>query len=295
MAQRSAAWRYGWRLGLAAAGFAALQVLVMVSAGHAAAAQINTLQLAFLNTTDPESVLGALLIMVVLSYLAMVLTGVVMLYLAYQAGRLAASVSGRTGDGAMAGLWVAVVSGAVWLVLSLVVVAITHTDGTLSGAFTAHPAGALRTSEVVLLGAQEVLLALVGLGLGAALGARGGTVGVKLADPALRGPAFRPAAQAPWPPQSPWGPWGAYGNGYGGYPSWPQGQGAPASPPWMTPANPPAGQGGAEPTQPLQSAPQSSPTSSASSVPVTPSQAGSAEASGQSPENDQSAGMKSAT
>lgn len=231
MTQRSAAWRYGWRLGLVAAGFAALQVLVMAGAGQAAAAEIRTLQFSLNNITYPGSALGPLVIMVLLTYLAMVLSGIVMLYLAHQAGQLAVSVSARQDDGGLAGLWVAVVSGALWIALSLLVVGLGHVDGSLSGVFTANPAGPLHASELIALAAQEAFLALVGIGLGALAGSRGGAAAMTRLAP-TRPPTWT---------STPYAAWGPYPQPWITAPQapttpFPPSSGAPGHPPTQTPA-----------------------------------------------------------
>lgn len=279
MAQRSAAWRYGWRLGLVAAGFAALQVLVMVDAGRATETPIKTLQFSLSNITYPGSTILPLVIMILATYLSMALSGLAMLWFAARAGQLAAAVSGQRGDGGLAGMWVALVSGVLWLAVSLLVVGLVHVDGTVTGAFTANPVGPLRPAELIALAIQELFLALLGLGLGALAGSRGAAhalpprafVVMPLGTPTAWGPwmvpsmgggmgpvgGYPPAWQAPYPQPSS----RPYAQGYSPHPN--------GYLPSSTPGQAPSGQ-----TPPTASSQPTSPSSAPSpTLPAPPSHA----------------------
>lgn len=259
MTHGSAAWRYGWRLGLVAAGFAALQVLIMVGAGEAAGTAIATMQFSIANITFPGSAIVPLLVMLLATYLSMALTGIAMLWLAAHAGRLAASVSTRQGAGRSAGFWVALVSGAIWIALSLLVVGLTHTDGTLTGIITAHPTGPLRAAELIGLAIQEGFLALLGLGFGALAGARGAAGAMQ---------RFMPP---PPPPPAFW--YGGQQAQWGGSPPLGWGMGVPYPPPYpptTTFGSPPAALPGNAPGNPQLPPPQASSQAQPQTPPQSP-------------------------
>jgi hypothetical protein len=203
MDQRAAARRYGWYLGAVAGGFAAVQLLVSIVAALANAGNILSAQRALENgTADPDFLVSPLLPTVVASYLGMIVTGAIMLYLARRAGQLAAYVSGRREAGVIAGGWVALISGLIWIVLSMVLILLVHADGTLTGILTSNPGGPLQPFELTGLLVQELGAGLIGWGLGSLLGQRGAD-----SVPLPHAPAQRPSVGAPsatpWHPMEP--------------------------------------------------------------------------------------------
>ena len=174
MDQRSVARRYGWYLGLLAGVFAALQVLISTTAALADAGNLLGAQRGLSNgTADPRFLLGPLMPPVVATYGAMLVSGAIMLYLARQAGWLAAYVSGRRDAGTIAGSWVALVSGGIWVVLSILVVLRVHADGSITGLFTSNPTGPLQLGELPGLLVQELAAGMIGWGLGSMMGQSG--------------------------------------------------------------------------------------------------------------------------
>jgi hypothetical protein len=206
MILHSPARRYGWYLGIIAGVFAALQILISTTAALADAGNLISAQQGLSDgTAVPQFLIGPLLPPVVASYLGMMATGAVMLYLARTAGRLAAYVSGRRESGMIAGGWVALVSGLIWIVLSTMVVIRTHADGTATGLFTSNPTGPLQPVELIGLLAQEIAAGLIGWGLGSLAGQMG-AADAPIPSPVVRRPG-RPASttgDAPmWPPSLP--------------------------------------------------------------------------------------------
>jgi hypothetical protein len=233
MDQRSAARRYGWFLGALAGVFAALQVLISTSAALADAGNLLGAQHGLSDgTADPQFLFGPLMPPVVATYLAMLLAGAIMLYLARQAGWLAAYVSGRREAGMSAGGLVALISGGIWVALSILVVFRVHADGTITGLFTSNPTGPLQPLELPGLLVQELAAVLIGWGLGSMMGQSGAAnAPLSPASPGRRpGTDWLPqggAVSSAWhmPPQNPEPPTGTVP-----YALWPPEVAAPTGP-----------------------------------------------------------------
>src|SRR4029077_4454776 len=140
-----------------------------------------------------------------------------------RAGRITAQEIGRH-SGALAGFWVALISGTIWIVVSLLGAIILRADGTISGVLTSGANDRL-VPQVVWLLIQELPLALLGLGFGALAGLIGAQTAKVTAKPRFA-PAF--AQFAPYP-----------GTPTLFHPSPPQGY-QPSSAPVNSPANIPA-------------------------------------------------------
>jgi hypothetical protein len=188
---------YGRNVGMIAGLFAFVQVLVSVSSARANILLMRATQDVVTNITNnivqtPLNLLSDLAPTLVATYTSMLVTGVIMLGFAFYAGRITAQEIGRH-SGALAGCWVALVSGAIWLVVSLLGAIILRADGTISGILTSGANDRLIPQLVWLL-IQEVPLALLGLGFGALAGLIG-------AATAKITPRSRPAyaAFAPYP------------------------------------------------------------------------------------------------
>ncbi len=214
MREHATAQHYGRLLGLLSGLFALLQVLVSVSSVKANALTVAGLQYAFDNTaagtpTNPLNLLADLVPVLLTTYLAAAIAGAVMMGFAWYAGRLTALTIGRRSFGGVAGFWVALWSGAIWLGLSVVVTLITHADGTLTGILTSSPGTSRLGVELILLLLQNGLAALCGLGLGALagfVGAKGAPVPAYTAWRLPLPPGYRyPPSQAPYGPQAPAG------------------------------------------------------------------------------------------
>ncbi|MBF6591522.1 MAG: hypothetical protein IVW57_13480 [Ktedonobacterales bacterium] len=192
---RSVARRYGWAFGGIAGIFALAQVFVSAAAALANWGTIGSAQRALANgTANPQFIFGPLVPTLVATYLAMILTGAIMLALCWRAGRFAAYVTGRIEAGMVAGGWVALVSGLIWIVLTIVVTLVAHADGTVTGLFTANPSGPLRPLELPGLLVQEFGAGLIGWGLGSLAGLRGAE-SAPLPPPAL--PPIAPRMDMP--------------------------------------------------------------------------------------------------
>lgn len=246
---------YGMRVGLVSGLFSIGQVLLSVGAAHGSEAAVRSMQQA-VNTlasggiADPTLLIGPLVPMLLTTYISMLGIGLLCVWFAAQAGRMAATAQGRRAGGAVAGMWVWLVSSAIWIVASIIATTITGSDGTLSGVFTGTYTRALLLQELALLVSQELIAALICLGFCALAGSQGARTAelvapdpFPVAAPALAGyppPGWYPYAPYPMPgyplppPRQPQA-------GYPGYPAgWPPPPGpqAPAQP-WMAPAYPP--------------------------------------------------------
>ena len=244
MREHAAARHYGRLLGLLSGLFALLQVLVSVSSAKANALTMAGVQQAFDNTaagtpTNPLNLLADLVPVLLITYLATVITGAVMMGFAWYAGRLTALTIGRRSFGGAAGFWVALWSGALWLGLSLVATLITHADGTLTGVLTSSPGTSRLAIELILLLVQNGVAALCGLGLGALagyIGAKGAPVAAYTAWRMPPPPGYRyPLPQGSQGPYAPQGP----APGPGAYPPGQPGQVGP----WPAPPSGPPSQG----------------------------------------------------
>ena len=210
MNEQSAPRAYGVRVGLVAALFSIGQALLLYASALGGYAAIHAIQQAInvINTSGPvvdvTLLLPGLIPTVLVAYGSMLAAGLITAWLAWHAGRMAAIRVGRRAGGAQAGMWVWLISSAVWIVASIVVVAITHMDGTISGIFTGTGKPEFMGQQIVFLVAQEILAALIGLGVCAFAGSRG-AAGAELVEPA---PASMPAGMAPYPFAVYPAPWG---------------------------------------------------------------------------------------
>src|SRR5690348_13383962 len=123
MSEGAIARYYGRNLGMIAGLFAFLQVLVSVSSARANILLMRATQDVITNITNnigqtPLTLLADLVSTLVATYAAMLISGVIMLGFAFYAGRVTAQEVGRH-TGALAGFWVALISGAIWLAISL--------------------------------------------------------------------------------------------------------------------------------------------------------------------------------
>jgi hypothetical protein len=212
MSEGAIARYYGRNLGMIAGLFAFLQVLVSISSARANILLMRATQGVFTNVfinnivQSPLNLLADLAPMLVATYAAMVISGVIMLGFAFRAGRITAQEVGRH-TGASAGFWVALVSGTIWLVVSLVGAIILRADGTISGILTSGANDRL-LPQVVWLLVQELPLALLGLGFGALVGLIGAHT-AKITPAPRFAPAYAPfqpypatpAAFQPYPAQ----------------------------------------------------------------------------------------------
>ncbi|HEX8731508.1 MAG TPA: hypothetical protein VF725_05550 [Ktedonobacterales bacterium] len=245
MVKRSNAPRaYGVRVGLVAGLFAIGQALLSAAAAHGSEAAVRSMQQA-LNTltsggiADPTLLIGPLVPMLLTTYLSMLGIGLLCVWFAAQAGRMAATAQGRRAGGAAAGMWTWLISSAIWIAASIILTVITNSDGTLTGVFTGTYTSRLLPQELVLLVGQEIIAALLCLGFCALAGAQGArNVALVAPDPfpvaapALAGyppPGWRPYAPYPapgypptWPPQYPPYPPQTQA-GYPAYPGYPAG------------------------------------------------------------------------
>ena len=157
---------YGRNLGMIAGLFAFLQVLVSVSSARANLLLMRATQDVITNITNnivqtPLNLLSDLVPTLIATYTAMVITGVIMLGFAFYAGRITAQEIGRH-SGALAGFWVALISGTIWIVVSLLGAIILRADGTISGVLTsgaqrpAGPAGRLAADSGTATGAAGI-------------------------------------------------------------------------------------------------------------------------------------------
>ncbi|HEY7094030.1 MAG TPA: hypothetical protein VH393_12660 [Ktedonobacterales bacterium] len=186
---------YGRNLGMIAGLFAFLQVLVSVSSARANLLLMHATQGVITNITNnivqsPLNLLSDLVPTLIATYAAMFITGVIMLGFAFRAGRATAQEVGRH-TGALAGFWVALISGTIWIVVSLLGAIILRADGTISGVLTSGANDRL-VPQVVWLLIQELPLALLGLGFGALAG----LIGAATAKITTR-PAYAPYTPFP--------------------------------------------------------------------------------------------------
>jgi hypothetical protein len=203
---------YGRNLGMIAGLFAFLQVLVSVSSARANILLMRATQDVFTNIINnilqsPLNLLSDLVPTLVATYAAMVITGVIMLGFAFQAGRITAAETGRH-TGALAGFWVALISGTIWLVASALGAGILRADGTISGVVTSGAPDRL-LPQVFWLLMQELPLALLGLGFGALAGLIGAQTAKIPQRPKLAS-AYTPIASYPATP-APFQPYPAQG------------------------------------------------------------------------------------
>ncbi len=265
--RESTARRYARLLGGTAGLFALLATLVNATVALAVQAPVVALQRSLAGISAGSgvsidafagSITGALVLAVLIGFVALV----IVLGFCWYAGRIAGALVGdpRAGDGA--GRRVALVSGLVWIAGSLVAVLAFHADASLSwliatlGVILASPDGATLSGyavnaaggsflavQVVILLALQGIAILIALGLGALAGRAGADGAV---DTARRIPVAPPTWQPPtngqpyqypaaYPPPQPPPAW---------YPQYPN---YPAAP--LPPFVPPPQQSSAAPTQ----------------------------------------------
>ena len=171
MNNRPEARSYGWNLGILSGVFAALQVLISASAARANIFSIESMRWALsrLQTGggNPLPLLRPLGAVVLVSYGAMVVTGVASLCLSWYAGRLTAYVHGRRMGGAGAGFRVALLSGLIWMAFTVIISLFLHSDGTITGVVASTPDGSALAPQLIGVLIQELILAAIGLGFGA--------------------------------------------------------------------------------------------------------------------------------
>lgn len=210
--------RYALAFGLLNGLFAALQVAV--SSWAAAVNQgVYTSLYYGLNGVgfNPTTLANWLAPMLIAAYGTCLLGFCVSLWLCWQAGRAAAVATGRRGAGAQAGALVSLLGSAFWIVLSVLMTLVLHTDATLAGlaGVIAATPGQPRTNvptEILVLLVQQIIAALLALGFGALAGRIGAGAAhlpsVSMARAAIIPPApmppysvYPPAAYPP-PPES---------------------------------------------------------------------------------------------
>lgn len=242
MNNRPAAISVGWNLGILSGMFAILQVLISTGAARANIATIESMRWSLARLAsgggNPVPLIGILVPVVLITYAAMILTGVASLILSWRAGRLTAYVNGCRSGGAGAGFRVALLSGAIWLAFSTLISLVFHADGTITGIIASTRDGSSLPAQLGGLLIQEVIFAAIGLGLGAwagHLGARNAPLPSETAQasgaialPATYGfyPVYPPSVGYPT---------------YGGYPfvASPYPQAAPYMPPQPAVSAPP--------------------------------------------------------
>src|SRR5512146_3051826 len=137
MNNRRAAQSFGWNLGILSGVFAVLQVLISAFTARANMASIESMRWALsrLETGggNPIPLLGSLGAVVFVTYLSIVVTGAISLILSWHAGRITAYARGRRAGGAGAGFRVALLSGGIWIVFSVLISLLMHGDGTITG------------------------------------------------------------------------------------------------------------------------------------------------------------------
>jgi hypothetical protein len=227
--QRDAPRVYGVRVGLVSGLFSIAQALLSVAAARGSEAPLRAIQHSFTILTsgglvDPTTGASALIPMLLTTYLAMLLAGLVTVWFAGRAGRLAAIAQGRHAGGASAGMWVWLTSTGIWLLASIIATVITNSDGTLSGVFVGTFSSAYLPQQLIFLLLQEIVAALVCLGFCAAAGAQGARNAPVSPPNAALTPLRAPAWYPQQPPQGayPYVPYGPYPmSGYPAYPVYP--------------------------------------------------------------------------
>ena len=258
MSERNAPREYGLRIGLVSGLFAIGQVWLSVAAARGSEAQLRAIQQAFGilasgGIADPTILYQPLLPMLAITYLSMLAIGLLTLWFAAQAGKLAAVAQGRHGGGGSAGMWVWLVSTLIWLAASVVATVLTNSDGTISGVFTGTFSQAYLPQELFFLLMQEMLAALVSLGFCAMVGAQGARNALLLAPESA--PSALPVSVGfappggylygpqPMPGYPPYPPYPAQ-RPYPGYPGYPPYPGYPGYPPYPGYPGYPTGQWG---------------------------------------------------
>ena len=215
MNNRPAAQSIGWNLGILSGVFAALQVLISAATARANIATIESMRwsLSRLSTGggNPFPLFGSLFGVMLVTYAAMVITGAISLWLCWYAGRLTAFVQGRRAGGAGAGFRVALLSGGIWIAFSIIISLLLRADGTITGVIASTADGSGLAGQLAGLLVQEIILAAIGLGLGAWAGHLGASSAPVPSEPDIV-PAFVVTPAYPAYPAYP---------GYPGYPAYP--------------------------------------------------------------------------
>lgn len=222
MNNRPAAQSIGWNLGILSGVFAVLQVLISAATARANIATIESMRWSLSRFStgggNPLPLLGALGSVLLVTYGAMVVTGIISLGLSWYAGRLTAFVLGRRAGGAGAGFRVALLSGGIWIVFSIIISLLLHGDGTVTGVIASTPDGSGLGGQLSGLLIQEIILAAIGLGLGAWAGYLGAnSASVPPESEAVPAFVVTPA-------------YGGYPGGYPVYPGYPGYPGYPSYP-----------------------------------------------------------------
>lgn len=252
MNNRPAAPSFGWNLGILSGVFAALQVLISASTARDNMASIESMRWALSSRGNLLPLLGSLGSVVFVTYLSIIVTGAISLMLSWHAGRITAYTRGRRAGGAGAGFQVALLSGGIWIVFSVLISLLMHADGTITGVVASSADGSSLGAQLTGLLVQEVILAAIGLGLGAWAGYLGsGRAELPEAPPAGSSALASPAGYM-YPAYPAAGGYPVYG-GYPGYPGYPM-----AAQPYTYPSPyeasaqsaPPAPMGSVPPTYP---------------------------------------------
>jgi hypothetical protein len=171
MTNRPEAQSIGWNLGIISGLFAALQVLISASTARANIFAIESMRwsLARLESGggNPTPLFGLLVPVLLVTYGSMIVSGAICLVLCWQAGRLTAFVNGRRTGGAGAGFRVALLSGVIWIVFSIIISVLLHADGTITGVVASTHDGSALPAQLGGLLIQQVIFGAIGLGLGA--------------------------------------------------------------------------------------------------------------------------------
>ena len=138
--QRAVARFYGRQLGIAAAALSLIAALVSISAASNNWQEIITVQRALIDLANQGDALLippllALAPMLFVTYLVEVLTFLATLALCHYAGRVAAGFHRDADMGSVAGAWVVLVGGGVWLTITAFFTLFTQLDGTFAWFF----------------------------------------------------------------------------------------------------------------------------------------------------------------
>lgn len=230
MNERNAPRAYGLRVGLLSGLFSILQVGLSTAGAHGSEASLRSIQQAFAmiasgGVVDPFILIPALAPMLLVTYLSMAGAGLLTIWFAARAARLAALAQGRRAGGASAGMWTWLVGTGIWLIVSLIAATVTHSDGTLTGVFTGTFSDTHLPQQLILLLIQELIAALICLGFCALAGSLSARhvelVAPEPTPPPMRYPpmGFPPPGAYPVYPAYPYASYPAPGYmSYGGYP-----------------------------------------------------------------------------
>ncbi len=235
--------RYAWMFGALNGLFAALQVMVSVSAALESRAPLSSLYYGIHGSGfDPSMLVAWLGPLISATYGTCLLGFIVSLWLCWHAGRAVASAAGARSGGAVAGLLTSVIGSGVWMVVSIAAIAIAHTDGSITGILNTNPgfSAASVRSEGVGLVVQELVAASLSLGFGAIAGHLGAATVSVTASSRRNLPQMPPSARyMPMSPHAVSGPTVPPFAGSTLYPPPPEVYRAPWPPAgWITPGAP---------------------------------------------------------